>query len=87
LQANISAYWKERGIPPHEFPLSFDLSRPVLRFAEMARSMGVGAARIEKAWEIAPAINEALTHQGPFLIDLVLEGQTRPELVGVKCGQ
>jgi benzoylformate decarboxylase len=87
LQANISAYWKERSITPHEFPLSFDLSRPVLRFAEMARSMGVGAARIEKAWEIGPAIHEALTHPGPFLIDLVLEGQTRPDLIGVRCGQ
>jgi thiamine pyrophosphate-dependent acetolactate synthase large subunit-like protein len=87
LQANISAYWKERDISPHDFPLSFDLSRPVLRFGEMARSMGVGAVRIEKASEIGPAIHEALTHQGPFLIDLVLEGQTRPELIGVKCGQ
>jgi len=87
LQANVSAYWKERSIPPHEFPLSFDLSRPVLRFAEMARSMGVAATRVEKAWEIGPAIQEALTHQGPFLIDLVLEGQTHPELIGVRCGQ
>jgi thiamine pyrophosphate-dependent acetolactate synthase large subunit-like protein len=87
LQANISAYWKERDIAPHDFPLSFDLSRPVLRFGEMARSMGVGAARVEKPGEIGPAIHEALTHQGPFLIDLVLEGQTRPELIGVRCGQ
>ena len=87
LQLNIDAYWKERAIPRHDFPLSFDLSSPPLQFHEMARSMGVQSVRVEKPWEIAPAIRQALAHPGPFLIDLVLEGDTHPERVGATCGQ
>ncbi|MDR3575264.1 MAG: thiamine pyrophosphate-binding protein [Anaerolineaceae bacterium] len=87
LQLNIDAYWKERLIPKHDFPLSFDLSTPPIQFHEMARSMGVQSLRVEKPWEIAPAIRQALAHPGPFLIDLVLEGDTHPERVGATCGQ
>jgi benzoylformate decarboxylase len=87
LQSNVLAYWQERGIPEHEYPLSFDLSKPELRFDEMARSMGVSGIRVEKPQEIAPAIQKALAHKGPFLIDLVLEGDVHPDLIGVKCGQ
>jgi thiamine pyrophosphate-dependent acetolactate synthase large subunit-like protein len=87
LQLNIAQYWKERQIDQHEFPLSFDLSQPVLRFDQMANGMGVQATRVEKPWEIAPAIRSALAHPGPFLIDLVLEGDTHPELIGNTCGQ
>jgi benzoylformate decarboxylase len=28
-----------------------------------------------------------LAHPGPFLIDLVLAGDVRPEQIGVHCGQ
>jgi thiamine pyrophosphate-dependent acetolactate synthase large subunit-like protein len=87
LQLNIDEYWKERGIAKHDFPLSFDLSRPAIRFDELARAQGVQAVRVEKAWEIAPAIEQALAHAGPFLIDLVLDGDTHPERVGNTCGQ
>jgi thiamine pyrophosphate-dependent acetolactate synthase large subunit-like protein len=87
LQLNIDQFWKERGIPKHDFPLSFDLSRPPIRFAELAQSLSVPAARVEKPWEIGPAIRQALAHPGPFLIDLVLEGDTHPERVGNTCGQ
>ncbi len=72
LQLNIDSYWQERNIPKHDFPLSFDLSRPPIRFDEMARSMGVQAVRVEKPGEIGPAIQQALAQPGPFLIDLVL---------------
>lgn len=87
LQLNIKAYWQEQGIPEHDFPLSFDLSKPAIRFDDLARSMGVEAIRVEKPEEIAPAIKQALAHNGPFLIDLVLEGNVHPEMIGVKCGQ
>ncbi len=87
LQLNIDAYWKERGIGKHDFPLSFDLSSPALQFHEMARSMSVQAVRVERPWEIGPAIQQALAHPGPYLIDLVLEGDTHPERIGVTCGQ
>lgn len=87
LQMNIDNYWKERDIPKHDFPVSFDLSRPPLHFEQMARSMGVEAVRVESPGEIRPAIEQALGHKGPFLIDLVLEGDTHPERVGNTCGQ
>ena len=87
LQLNIAEYWQERGIERHDFPLCFDLSQPPLRFDEMARSMGVQATRVEKPSEIGPAVRQALAHRGPFLIDVVLEGDTHPERVGPTCGQ
>lgn len=87
LQLNIQAYWQEQSVPKHDFPISFDLSKPVLRFDEMARSMGVEAVRVEKPEEIAPAIKQALAHNGPFLIDVVLEGDVRPDMIGIRCGQ
>jgi len=87
LQLNIQAYWKEREIDEHEFPLSFDLSHPPIRFDELARSMGVPAVRVENPQEIEEAIRRMLAHPGPFLIDLLLEGSTQPEQIGLKCGQ
>jgi benzoylformate decarboxylase len=87
LQLNIDQYWKERGIPSHDFPMSFDLSEPPIQFDQLARAMGVAAVRVEKPWEIEKAIKEALAHPGPFLIDLVLEGSSHPERVGNTCGQ
>jgi thiamine pyrophosphate-dependent acetolactate synthase large subunit-like protein len=87
LQLNIEEYWKERSVPRHDYPLSFDLSHPPIRFAELAHSMGVASVRVEKPWEVGPAIKQMLAHPGPFLIDLVLESDTHPERVGNTCGQ
>ncbi len=87
LQLNIQAYWQQQHLETHDFPLSFDLSKPEIRFDEMARSMGVAAMRVVKPEEIAPAIQTALAHNGPFLIEVILEADVRPEAIGVKCGQ
>lgn len=87
LQLNIQQYWQEQEIPKHEFPLSFDLSKPAIHFAQLAQAMGVEGVRVEKTSEIIPAIEQALAHAGPFLIDLVLEGDVHPELIGIRCGQ
>jgi thiamine pyrophosphate-dependent acetolactate synthase large subunit-like protein len=72
LKLNVQQYWRERGFDDHAFPGSFDLGDPEIRFDELARSMGVPAARVETADEVAPAIAEALDQNGPFLIDLVV---------------
>ena len=87
LQLNIDVYWQERSIPKHDFPLSFDLSHPPLGFVELARGMGVDGVRVDKPEQIEAAIDRALNHKGPFLIDLVLEGNVYPERVGNTCGQ
>lgn len=87
LQLNIQQWWKEAGLAAHPFPLCFDLSHPALGFVDMAKGMGVAARRVEKPEEVSGAITEMLKHPGPFLIDLVLDGDAHPEHVSVKCGQ
>jgi benzoylformate decarboxylase len=72
LKLNVQQYWRERDFPERDFPGSFDLGQPELRFDELAKSMGVPAARVETADEVAPAIAAALADEGPYLIDLVL---------------
>ncbi|MFZ2358644.1 MAG: thiamine pyrophosphate-binding protein [Anaerolineae bacterium] len=87
LQLNIDQYWKDQGVPKHDFPLSFDLSSPPLHFVDLARGMSVPGLRVETPEQIAPAIQQMLATPGPFLIDLVLEGDTHPERIGATCGQ
>jgi len=87
LQLNIDEYWKEIAVAKHAFPVAFDLSRPIIRFDDLARSMGVQGVRVENPEDIRPAIQRALAHPGPFLIDLILEGDTNPDRVGNTCGQ
>jgi benzoylformate decarboxylase len=72
LKLNVQQYWRERDVPDHEFPGSFDLGEPEIRFDELGRSLGVPGTRVETADEVAPAIAEALAEDGPYLIDLVL---------------
>lgn len=87
LQLNIDQYWKEQGVTPHDYPLSFDLSHPPLQFAAMAQGMGVPGVRVERPADVGPAITRMLETPGPFLVDLVLEGNVHPERVGATCGQ
>ncbi len=87
LKLNIQQYWKERGIPEHEFPASFDLTGPEIRFDRVAQSMSVPGVRVEKPSEIGPAIDKALSTDGPFLIDLVVGSEVSGHKVGCKCGQ
>ncbi|MBX3435146.1 MAG: thiamine pyrophosphate-binding protein [Pirellulales bacterium] len=87
LQLNMTAFWEERGIAARQQPLPFDLSNPPLQFAAMAASYGVASARVSHVEEIEPSIRRMLDHPGPFLLEVELEGDVAPELVGVKCGQ
>lgn len=87
LQANIAAYWEERQYPAHDYPVCFDLSQPPIQFAGLAEAMGVEGARIENPEQIGPALDKALSHNGPFLLDVVVEGNVKPEMIGMHCGQ
>ncbi|MDQ3760441.1 MAG: thiamine pyrophosphate-binding protein [Actinomycetota bacterium] len=87
LKLNIQQYWQERGLPEHDFPASFDLGGPELRFDRMAESMGVPAVRVETGAQVRPAITRALETDGPFLIDLVIDGDVPGDVHHVKCGQ
>jgi benzoylformate decarboxylase len=72
LKVNIREYWGEREIPAHDPPAPFDLAEPDIRFDDMARSLGVQAARVDTPEKIGPAIEQMLNHPGPFLIDLLI---------------
>lgn len=73
LKLNILQYWKEQvNEPVQAFPESFDLDRPVVDFAALARSMGVEARCVDHPDQVAPAIEAMLAHDGPFLIDMVV---------------
>jgi thiamine pyrophosphate-dependent acetolactate synthase large subunit-like protein len=87
LKLNILQYWQERGIPEHEFPASFDLGNPVIRFDTLAQGMGVPAVRVQTPDQVGPAIRKALDHDGPFLIDLVITNDVPGSKIGCKCGQ
>jgi thiamine pyrophosphate-dependent acetolactate synthase large subunit-like protein len=87
LQANITQFWKERGIEGREFPQSFDLSNPEISFDIIAHSFGVPGERVWRPDQVPAAVDRMLAHNGPYLINLVLEGDVNPELVGVHCGQ
>lgn len=87
LKLNLLHYWRERQISEHNFPASFNICDPDIRFVELAQSLGVEAVRVKKPDQIAPAIEKALSHDGPFLIDLVLANEIEDTKIGVKCGQ
>ena len=87
LKLNILHYWREHNIPEHEYPSSFNLCEPDLHFDRIAEAMGVGSIRVEKPEQIGPAIQKALSYNGPFLIDLVLTNEIQGTKIGIKCGQ
>lgn len=72
LKLNIQQYWRERDLPEHEFPASFDLNTPDIRFDALAQAMGVQAVRVVTPEQIGPALQQAFANDEPFLIDLVI---------------
>jgi benzoylformate decarboxylase len=81
LKLNIQQYWRSRQLPEREFPMSFDLNDPDIRFDELARAMGVQAVRVERPEQIGPAIRQALADDDPFLIDLVITNEVPSHIV------
>jgi benzoylformate decarboxylase len=53
--------------------VAMDLTDPDLRFDRMAEAMGVPGRRVERAEELGPALKEAFAHDGPSLVDVVIE--------------
>jgi benzoylformate decarboxylase len=53
--------------------VAMDLTDPELRFDRIAESMGVRGRRVERPEELAPALKEAIAHDGPSLVDVVME--------------
>ncbi len=53
--------------------VAMDLTDPDLRFDRMAEAMGVHGQRVERPEDLALALREAVAHNGPSLVDVVLE--------------
>ena len=75
LKQNLVDYWSVTGIPPADFPPPFDISNPDLDFVSLAKGLGVRGQRVTVPAEIGPAIAAMLAHPGPYLIELLLEGE------------
>lgn len=70
LNNNIDQYWKEREIPTHSHPNSFDLSHPKIDFVGLADSLSVSACRVSDATDAAVAAAAMLETDGPFLVEV-----------------
>ena len=61
-----------------EFTAHFNIKQligtklPGLDFVQLANAMGCGAARVERADDLAPALQSALQSPGPFLVDVAV---------------
>jgi benzoylformate decarboxylase len=68
---------KQRILERHglEHPIGMDFSDPPIDFSALAASMGVSGQRITEPGEIGPALEAALAHQGPSLLDVIVNPQ------------
>jgi thiamine pyrophosphate-dependent acetolactate synthase large subunit-like protein len=73
LKDNLVVYWRERNVNPPEFPAAFDIHEPDIDYVALAKGLGVPGVRVTRPDEMAPAIRSMLEHDGPFLVDLILE--------------
>jgi benzoylformate decarboxylase len=73
LDLNIEQYWREQGVSPHAYPAAFDLSDPDIGFTGLASALGVPGRRVEKLYEVDSAVEAMLAHDGPYLVDLVID--------------
>jgi thiamine pyrophosphate-dependent acetolactate synthase large subunit-like protein len=53
--------------------VAMDLTDPDLRFDRIAEAMGVPAWRVERPDQLASTLREAIDHDGPSLVDVVME--------------
>ena len=72
--ATLRGEFKSVGIdnPGPNALAMLDLANPELRWAEMARSMGVEACRVTTAEALATAFDAAMRQKGPFLIEAMI---------------
>ena len=52
-----------------------DLVSPDLGFVDLARGMGVEAARVNRPDDLRPALDKAMAGRRPFLLDVAIEGR------------
>jgi thiamine pyrophosphate-dependent acetolactate synthase large subunit-like protein len=73
LKDNLDEYRRRQGITRDGYPPSFDIQDPKVDFVKLAEGLGVSGCRVSEPAQIAGAITTMLDHDGPYLIELVLE--------------
>jgi len=74
LKRNLTHYWGDQKVQNGVFPPFFDIRDPDVDYAALAQGIGLtGAMRVTQPGQMAESIAAMLAHDGPFLIDLILE--------------
>ena len=75
LKHNVDV-WRKNFEAGTQHPYQqMDLTGPLLDFVHLAAGMGVEAARVERADEIAPALARAVAANRPYLVEIAIEGK------------
>ncbi|MEQ8861155.1 MAG: thiamine pyrophosphate-binding protein [Pseudomonadales bacterium] len=74
LKHNIDQYRRRFNAPSNKPYPHMDLANPVLGFREMAAGMGVPGVQVSDPTQIAEAVRDGLAVDGPFVLDLIVEG-------------
>ncbi|MGH7366444.1 MAG: thiamine pyrophosphate-binding protein [Candidatus Rokuibacteriota bacterium] len=75
LKHNMDAYRERFGAKPDRGYPNMDLVAPDLGFVDLARGMGVEAARVATPAALRPALDKALGAGRPFLLDVAVESR------------
>jgi len=73
LKENLVRYWHDGGSDEREFPPFFDVHEPTIDFVALAGALGVPGRQVCKPGEVDEAVRAMLDHDGPYLLELVLE--------------
>ena len=74
LKHNMDTYRQRFGAKPDRGYPNMDLISPDLGFVDLARGMGVEAARVGRPEALRAALDKALGAGRPYLLDIAIEG-------------
>ncbi|MDY7084542.1 MAG: thiamine pyrophosphate-binding protein [Actinomycetota bacterium] len=72
LKENLVRYWQDGAAGQREFPPFFDVHEPTIDFVALAGALGVPGMQVSKPGELDQAIHAMLGHDGPYLLEVVL---------------
>ena len=79
LKENLVRYWRDGGTGDErpEFPAFFDVHEPSVDFVALAGALGVAAMQVSKPGEVEHALRTMLDHDGPYLLEVVLDREVQ----------
>jgi benzoylformate decarboxylase len=76
LKENLVRYWQDvngSDTAAREFPPFFDVHEPCIDFVALAGALGVPAAQVSKPSDVEPSLRAMLDHDGPYLLEVMLD--------------